>query len=179
MDNKAKSLISQFYKEEEERSVYEKSFARLEVSLKSSDIAMLQVISKRFGQNSDALAREALSGAIYNMFEALESKERKALAKDADETTEVNDGEEASVVWTMNDRSVTREENRLKKLAKAEEEKLVKTNKDSAETSPAPQEKIEDKAEPEIDTSAPEAQSEQKSDNAEIEGENKMESMFL
>ncbi len=128
MDNKAKALISQFYQEEEQKAQFEKSFSQVNVSLKESDIAMLEAIASRFGTSKEALAREALSGAIYNMFEALDSKERKSIAKEADDTTP-SEGDDKSVAWVMNDRAVTREENRLKKLQAQEEQKKVENQK--------------------------------------------------
>ena len=85
MENQAKSLIAQFYSEEEKLKEQEQALAKLEVRVKPSDIAMLTTIAKRFNKSEEQIGREALAGAIYNMFEALQAKERKALAKEADE----------------------------------------------------------------------------------------------
>lgn len=132
MENKAKDLISTFYQQEEERLEHEKGLAQLGVRISSSDRAMLEVISARFNKNEDELARDALSGAIYNMFEALETKERKQLAKDADdrdseiiqtlaEENGVSAEQEKPVTWVMNDRAVTRAENKARKAAEKDQ----------------------------------------------------------
>jgi hypothetical protein len=126
MTNRAQELIKNFYEEEALRKESEVTFNDLSIRLNSSDIAMLEVISKRFGKTSDRVASEALAAAIYSMVEALETSERKQLAKEADELNEslskkaaksngMADYDEKSVTWTMNDRAITREENKRKK----------------------------------------------------------------
>ncbi|MFQ3281108.1 hypothetical protein [Reinekea sp.] len=126
MTNRAQELIKNFYEEEALRKESEVTFADLSIRLNSSDIAMLEIISKRFGRTSDRVAADALSAAIYSMVEALETTERKQLAKEADEFNEslskkaaksngMADYDEKSVTWTMNDRAITRDENKRKK----------------------------------------------------------------
>ena len=126
MTNRAQELIKNFYEEEALRKESEVTFADLSIRLNSSDVAMLETISKRFGRTSDRVAADALSAAIYSMVEALETAERKLLAKEADELNEslskkaaksngMSDYDEKSVTWTMNDRAITREENKRKK----------------------------------------------------------------
>jgi hypothetical protein len=126
MTNRAQELIKSFYEEEALRKESEVTFTDFNIRLNSSDISMLEMISKRFGKTSDRVAGDALSTAIYSMVEALESSERKQLAKEADELNEslskkaaksngMLDYDEKSVTWTMNDRAITREENKRKK----------------------------------------------------------------
>jgi len=126
MTNRARELIKSFYEEEALRKDSEVSFADYSVRLNSSDIAMLEIIAKRFGKGADRLAAEAVSSAVYSMVEALETTERKQMAKEADELNESlskkaakSNGrpefDEKSITWVMNDRAITREENKRKK----------------------------------------------------------------
>ena len=132
MTNRAQELIKAFYEEEAARKESEITFSDFTVRLNSADIAMLEVIAKRFGKSADRIASEALSAAIYSMVEALEASERKNLAKDADELDESlakkaaksngkPDYNEKSVTWVMNDRAITREENKRKKELEKQE----------------------------------------------------------
>ncbi|MDN3649731.1 hypothetical protein QWZ13_12495 [Reinekea marina] len=144
MTNRAQELIKNFYEEEALRKESEITFSDFNVRLNSSDIAMLDIIAKRFGKTSDRVAADALSAALYSMVEALETSERKQLAKEADELNEslakkaaksngMADYDEKSVTWTMNDRAITREENRRKK----EQESNQATQSTSAHTETA------------------------------------------
>lgn len=156
MTNRAQELIKNFYEEEALRKESEITFSDFNVRLNSSDIAMLDVISKRFGKTSDRVAADALSAALYSMVEALETSERKQLAKEADELNEtlakkaaksngMADYDEKSVTWTMNDRAITREENKRKK------------EQESAQASPA--EPYSNDAHPTTDTPTEEGSS--------------------
>lgn len=128
--SESKNLIQQFYAEELKRKESEMTFTQFGLSLNSSDVAMLEVISKRFLKPVDLLARDALSSAIFDMFAALEGSERKTIAKEADELDSTlskkaaaengnPDYDEKAVTWNMNDRVVTRNE---KKIAKEQED---------------------------------------------------------
>jgi hypothetical protein len=126
MTNRAQELIKSFYEEEALRKESEITYSDYSVRLNTSDIAMLDVIAKRFGKAAERIASEAISAAVYSMVEALEMSERKNMAKEADELNEVlskkaaktngnADFNEKSVTWVMNDRAITREENKRKK----------------------------------------------------------------
>lgn len=126
MAKRAQELIKSFYEEEALRKESEITFSDYAVRLNTSDIAMLEVIAKRFGKAADRIASEAVSAAIYSMVEALEAGERKSMAKEADELNEAlskkaakangnSEFDEKSVTWVMNDRAITREENKRKK----------------------------------------------------------------
>ncbi len=126
MSNRAQELIKTYYEEEALRRETEITFSDYSVRLNTSDIAMLEVIAKRFGKSADRIASEAVSAAIYSMVEALEPSERKNMSKEADELNETlakkaarangnPDFDEKSVTWVMNDRAITREENKRKK----------------------------------------------------------------
>ncbi len=126
MSNRAQELIKTYYEEEALRRETEITFSDYSVRLNTSDIAMLEVIAKRFGKSADRIASEAVSAAIYSMVEALDPSERKNMSKEADELNETlakkaarangnPDFDEKSVTWVMNDRAITREENKRKK----------------------------------------------------------------
>ena len=146
MANRAQELINTFYQEEAARRESELTFNDFTVRLNSADIAMLEVIAKRFGKSADRIASEALSAAVYSMVEALEATERKVLAKEADELDETlakkaaksngkTDYNEKSVTWVMNDRAIAREENKRKK----EQEMQSKKNTPNTEPTIAPE----------------------------------------
>ncbi len=126
MANRAQDLIKSFYDEEIQRKEREITFSDYTVRLNTSDIAMLDTIAKRFGKASERIASEAVSAAVYAMVEALETAERKKMAKEADDLNESfskkaakangqPEFDEKSVTWVMNDRAITRDENRIKK----------------------------------------------------------------
>jgi hypothetical protein len=136
MANRAQELIKTYYEEEAARKESEITYTDYTVRLNSSDIAMLEIIAKRFGKSADRIASEAVSAAIYSMVEALETSERKTLAKEADELNESlskkaakangkPDFEEKSVTWVMNDRAITREENKKKKEVEEKSEPVA------------------------------------------------------
>ena len=126
MTNRAQELIKSFYEEEAQLKESEITYTDYSVRLNASDISMLEVIAKRFGKSADRIASEAVSSAIYSMVEAIDAGERKNIAKEADELNESlskkaakangnSDFAEKSVTWVMNDRAITREENKRKK----------------------------------------------------------------
>jgi len=126
MTNRAQDLIKSYYDEEALRKESELTFSDFSVRLNTSDIAMLEVIAKRFGKSSDRIASEAVSAAIFSMVEAINTSERKQMSKEADELNESlskkaarangnSDFDEKSVTWVMNDRAITRDENKRKK----------------------------------------------------------------
>lgn len=147
MTNRAQELIKSFYEEEAMRKESEITYADFPIRLNSSDIAMLETIAKRFGKAADRIASEAIGAAIYSMVEALESNERKGLVKEADELNEAlakkaakangkPEYDEKSVTWVMNDRAISREENKLKK-EREEKEKAKLAVQQPAQTEPA------------------------------------------
>ena len=139
MSNRAQEIIKAFYEEEAKRQESEVTFTDYTVRLNTSDIAMLEVIAKRFGKAADRIASEAVSAAVYSMVEALETSERKTMAKEADDLNETlakkaakangkPEFDEKSVTWVMNDRAITREENKRKK---EQEETKAKVEQDT------------------------------------------------
>jgi hypothetical protein len=155
MTNRAQELIKSFYEEEAMRKENEITYSDFTVRLNSSDISMLEIIAKRFGKAADRIASEAVSAAIYSMVEALETSERKNMTKEADELNESlakkaaksngnPDYDEKSVTWVMNDRAITREENKRKK------EQEEKSKEQKPENAPAPEATSEPR--PEVQT---------------------------
>ncbi len=145
MANRAQELIKAFYEEEAARKDSEVTFSDFTVRLNSADVSMLEVIAKRFGKSADRIASEALSAALYSMVEALEAAERKTLAKEADELDESlskkaaksngkPDYDEKSVTWVMNDRAITREENKRKKDLEQAKAQQPETKPEPAES---------------------------------------------
>ncbi|EAR08434.1 hypothetical protein, partial [Reinekea blandensis] len=117
MSNRAQEIIKAFYEEEAKRQESEVTFTDYTVRLNTSDIAMLEVIAKRFGKAAERIASEAVSAAVYSMVEALETSERKTMAKEADDLNETlakkaakangkPEFDEKSVTWVMNDRAI-------------------------------------------------------------------------
>lgn len=158
MTNRAQELIKSFYEEEALRLESEITFADFPLRLNTSDIAMLEIIAKRFGKSADRIASEAISAAIYSMVEALESGERKGLVKEADELNESlakkaakangkPDFDEKSVTWVMNDRAISREENKLKK-EREEQEKANQPVAAKTETTVAHEQKTDAETKP-------------------------------
>ena len=134
--SKAQSLIEQFYQEEQERLAQESTFTPLDVSVSSSDMAMINTISKRFNKDKGVLVREALSQAIVDMFSALEPVERKMLAKDADELANsiaaeiaeeqgLSSVEETGINWVAQDKQCVKDERKAEKEQQKQQEELA------------------------------------------------------
>lgn len=80
------SLIDRYYQEEKAQQEREQSLAALNLHLDANDLAMLNVIAKRFNKTRTQLAQELLSSALVDLFSRVEAGERKLMARDADES---------------------------------------------------------------------------------------------
>ncbi|MCP5326431.1 MAG: hypothetical protein H7A09_08945 [Oceanospirillaceae bacterium] len=121
-----KSLIEQFYQEEQQRRASEATFTSLDLLISAADMAMLSTISRRFNRNKEQFARDALSNALIDMFSALEPGERKMIAKEADELANSIAAEIAEeqglkkfdvtgTNWVNQDKTCVREERKMTK----------------------------------------------------------------
>lgn len=81
------SLIDKYYQEEQDRRLKEKTQADILVKAEPTDLAMINMIAKRFQKNREELIRDVLSSALIDLFARMEAGERKLLARDADENT--------------------------------------------------------------------------------------------
>lgn len=133
--SKAQSLIEQFYQEEQELKAQEATFTPLDLSVSSADMAMINIISKRFNKDKQVLVREALSQALIDMFNALEPVERKMLSKEADEMANsiaqeiaeeqgLDQLEVTGTNWAQQDKQAAKDEKKAEKAAQQEREKL-------------------------------------------------------
>lgn len=136
-----KSLIEQFYQEEQQRRASEATFTPLDLLISAADMAMLSTISRRFNRNKEQFARDALSTALIDMFSALEPGERKMIAKEADELANSIAAEIAEeqglkkfdvtgTNWVNQDKTCVREERKMTKQSskdggQAEEEETT------------------------------------------------------
>ncbi|EAT13160.1 hypothetical protein HF888_06700 [Bermanella marisrubri] len=131
----AQSLIEQFYQEEQELKAQEATFTPLDLSVSSADMAMINIISKRFNKDKQVLVREALSQALIDMFNALEPVERKMLSKEADEMANsiaqeiaeeqgLDQLEVTGTNWAQQDKQAAKDEKKAEKIAQQEREKL-------------------------------------------------------
>ena len=139
------SLMDRYYEEEKAQQERELSLAELNVRLDANDLAMLNVISKRFRKTRDEVAQELLSSALIDLFSRLESTERKLLARDADEaarsladeiaedngvrTIDVKTG-----VWANHERQLTKIERKLAKQAEQQANEAQQETSTSTET---------------------------------------------
>ena len=101
--------------------------------LDANDLAMLNIISKRFRKTRDLVAQELLSSALVDFFSLLETTERKLLARDADdaarslanEIAEENGVRNLDIktgVWANHERHLTKVERKKAKLTVQESE---------------------------------------------------------
>ena len=136
-------IIDAFYEEEAKLKADEITFTSITLSLSASDIAMLEAISKRFGKNKEIVGRNALSGALSDMFSSLKKHERKRLAKEADDhashlaqrIAEENGDDKTDTkinTWVATDRVLTKQEAKQQK-AKGSEESTKETSQKSSE----------------------------------------------
>ena len=79
------SLVDRYYEEEKAKREREQTLAAFTMRLDANDLAMLNVIARRFRKNRDEIAQEVLSNALIDLFARLDAGERKLLARDADE----------------------------------------------------------------------------------------------
>lgn len=113
------SLIDRYYQEEKSQREKEMTLAALTVRLDANDLAMLNVIARRFRKTRDEVAQEVLSNALVDLFARIESGERKLMARDADEAARaiadeiaeengVRNIELKAGVWANHDRQITK-----------------------------------------------------------------------
>lgn len=113
------SLIDRYYQEEKAQREKEMTLAALTVRLDANDLAMLNVIARRFRKTRDEVAQEVLSNALVDLFARLDAGERKLLARDADEAARsiadeiaeengVRNVEIKTGVWANHDRQITK-----------------------------------------------------------------------
>src|SRR5690554_5165349 len=121
------SLMDRYYEEEKAQQERELSLAELNVRLDANDLAMLNVISKRFRKTRDEVAQELLSNALIDLFSRLETTERKLMARDADEAARtlaneiaeengVRDLDIKTGVWANHERQFIKLERKKAKL---------------------------------------------------------------
>ncbi|MFC3679612.1 hypothetical protein [Bacterioplanoides pacificum] len=79
------SLIDRYYEEEKAQRELEQTLATVTTRLDASDLAMLNVIARRFRKTREEVAQEVLSSALVDLFARVEAGERKLMARDADE----------------------------------------------------------------------------------------------
>lgn len=126
------SLMDRYYEEEKAQQERELTLAALSVYLDANDLAMLNIISKRFRKTRDDVAQELLSSALIDLFSRLEAGERKLIARDADEAARsiaediaedngVRNLDIKAGVWANHERQFTKLERKLAKLAAQEE----------------------------------------------------------
>jgi hypothetical protein len=121
--NGTQSLVNKYYQEEQQRAIREKSLAEIRVMLPVSDLAMLNMIARRFNKGRDDLSSDVMASALMDIFNRLESTERKLLARDADENARqlANDIAEENGIdevdsrpgfWANQEKLITKEEKR-------------------------------------------------------------------
>lgn len=126
------SLIDRYYEEEKAQREREQTLAALNMRLDANDLAMLNVIARRFRKTRDEVAQEVLSTALIDLFARVEAGERKLMARDADDaarsiaddiaeengvaTPEIKTG-----VWANHDRQITKLERKKAKQQEQEE----------------------------------------------------------
>lgn len=122
------SLIDRYYQEEKAQREKEMTQAALTVRLDANDLAMLNVIARRFRKTRDEVAQEVLSNALVDLFARLDAGERKLLARDADEAARsiadeiaeengVRNVEIKTGVWANHDRQITKLERKKARLS--------------------------------------------------------------
>ncbi len=120
------SLIDRYYQEEKAQREKEMTLAALTVRLDANDLAMLNVIARRFRKTRDEVAQEVLSNALVDLFARIDGGERKLMARDADdaaraiadEIAEENGVRSVDIktgVWANHDRQITKLERKKQK----------------------------------------------------------------
>lgn len=121
------SLVDRYYEEEKAKREREQTLAAFTMRMDANDLAMLNVIARRFRKNRDEIAQEVLSNALIDLFARLDSGERKLLARDADdaarsladEIAEENGVQNIEIktgVWANHDRQITKIERKKAKM---------------------------------------------------------------
>lgn len=122
------SLIDRYYQEEKALREKEMTLAALTVRLDANDLAMLNVIARRFRKTRDEIAQEVLSNALVDLFARIDASERKLLARDADDAARaiadeiaeengVRNVEIKTGVWANHDRQITKLERKKARLS--------------------------------------------------------------
>ncbi|MAY15039.1 hypothetical protein [Thalassolituus sp. UBA2009] len=121
------SLVDRYYEEEKAKREREQTLAAFTMRLDANDLAMLNVIARRFRKNRDEIAQEVLSNALIDLFARLDASERKLLARDADEAARsladeiaeengIHSVEIKTGVWANHDRQITKIERKKAKM---------------------------------------------------------------
>jgi hypothetical protein len=125
------ALIDRYYTEEKAKKEQALTRASLDIQLDANDLAMLNIIAKRFDKPRDELAKDILSNALIDLLTQLEPGERKLIARDADEMGSsmareiaeengLKEIEHKPNVWTGHERNIARaEKKRAKELEEA------------------------------------------------------------
>jgi len=125
------ALIDRYYTEEKAKKEQALTRASLDIQLDANDLAMLNIIAKRFDKSRDELAKDILSNALIDLLTQLEPGERKLIARDADEMGSsmareiaeengLKDIDHKPNVWTGHERNIARaEKKRAKELEEA------------------------------------------------------------
>ena len=150
------SLIDRYYEEEKAQRELEQTLASFTMRVDANDLAMLNMIARRFRKTREEVAQEVLSNALIDLFARVEAGERKLMARDADDAARSVANEIAEEnglpgidfkpgYWANNDRQITKIERKKAKLAEqAEKEEPVGMDDDAdddtmeAETQQAP-----------------------------------------
>lgn len=125
--NGTQSLVNKYYQEEQERALRERSLAELRIRLPVSDLAMLNMIARRFGKSRDELSSDVMASALLDIFSRLDAGERKLLARDADEKSRqlaneiaeengVSEIDSRPGFWSNQEKLISREEKRRARI---------------------------------------------------------------
>ena len=135
------SLIDRYYEEEKAQRLREQTLAAFTIRMDANDLAMLNVIARRFRKNREEVAQEILSNALIDLFARIDGGERKLMARDADdaarsiadEIAEENGVMSIDVkagVWANHDRQITKQER--KKAKQVEKSDVQETSSSQA-----------------------------------------------
>jgi hypothetical protein len=138
--NSTQSLIDKYYQEEQERRLQEKTQAEISVKIEPADLAMLNMIARRFSKSRDEITRDVMSTALIDLFSRLESGERKLLARDADEATRqlaeeiaeengVTDVDIRQGQWTTHEKNIVKLERKRAREQEKQQELLASAQK--------------------------------------------------
>lgn len=144
------SLMDRYYQEEKAQQERDLTLAALNVRLDANDLAMLNVISKRFRKTRDDVAQELLASALIDLFSRLETTERKLLARDADEAARslanevaeengVHNLDVKTGVWANQERQLVKLERKQAKLAAQQSEQAAQEAQPNSDESTQPQ----------------------------------------
>ena len=140
------SLIDRYYEEEKAQRELEQTLASFTMRVDANDLAMLNMIARRFRKTREEVAQEVLSNALIDLFARVEAGERKLMARDADDAARSVANEIAEEnglpgidfkpgYWANNDRQITKIERKKAKLAEqAEKEEPIAMDDDADDT---------------------------------------------